>query len=162
VYVYHRVCIPPCRVCISSCMYTTVYVYHRVCIIGFCWCRIEHLEMGDGWIQVSQRRLVVTSPQFTTKYGLERTMGMMLSLAQISFENIRYWLEVGLDILFETWETGNPKIIPKYGYWKWRHVLEMGIRWDRFFNGVVWWPHHRLPPNTVWRGPWGWCYPLPK
>jgi hypothetical protein len=58
--------------------------------------------MGDEWIQVSQRRLVVTSPQITTEYGLKRTMGMMLSPAQISFENIRYWLEVGLDILFET------------------------------------------------------------
>jgi hypothetical protein len=56
--------------------------------------------MGDEWIQVSQRRLVVTSPHNTTEYGLEGTMGMMLSLAQISFENIRDWLKVGLDILF--------------------------------------------------------------
>jgi hypothetical protein len=40
---------------------------------------IRESVIRENLIQVPRRRLVVTSPQFTTEYGLERSMGIKLS-----------------------------------------------------------------------------------
>ena len=61
---------------------------------------VERENVGEELIQVLSRRLVVTSPQLTTEYDIEKTMGIRLSLAHIRLQKILYGWWTRLGILF--------------------------------------------------------------